>query len=60
MNELTGMLTAINALGEKINTLEDELRFSRYRAENLEAENAALKKKLDEVKSYIAPRMEGK
>lgn len=59
MDELTGMLTAINALGEKINTLEDELRFSGYRVENLEAENAALKKKLDEVKSYIV-RMEGK
>lgn len=59
MDELKGMLAAINTLGDKINALEEELRFSGYRVESLEIENAALKKKLDEVKSYI-DRMGGK
>lgn len=59
MDELKGMLAAINTLGDKINALEEELRFSGYRVESLEMENAALKKKLDEVKSYI-DRMGGK
>lgn len=59
MDELKGMLAAINTLGEKVNALEEELRFSGYRVESLEVENAALKKKLDEVKSYI-DRMGGK
>ena len=53
MEDMGGMLSAINALGEKINSLEDELRFSGYRVENLETENASLRKKLDEVKHYI-------
>lgn len=59
MDELKGMLAAINTLGDKINALEEELRFSGYKVESLEMENAALKKKLDEVKSYI-DRMGGK
>lgn len=59
MDEMKGMLSAINALGEKINALEEELRFAGYKAENLEAENAALKKRLGEVKCYI-DRMEAR
>lgn len=59
MDELKGMLSAINALGEKINALEEELRFAGYKAEDLEAENTALKKKLGEVKCYI-DRMEAR
>lgn len=53
MDDLKGMLGAIKTLGEKIQSLEEELRFSGYRIESLDVENAALKKKLDEVKSYI-------
>lgn len=67
MEQATGYLTAINALGEKINAMEDELKFARYRVENLEAEltqcketlaNAhalieAKEKKLEAVHNYI-------
>lgn len=57
MEEMKGLLTAINAMGEKINMLEDDLRFAGYKAENLEKENADLRKKLEEVRLYIS-RME--
>ena len=71
MEQTNGYLAAINALGEKINAMEDELKFAHYRVENLEAElkqcsdsltNAhalieAKEKKLEAVHNYIE-RME--
>lgn len=71
MEQMNGYLAAIKALGEKITSLEDELRFARIVNENREDElketkaalaeaNAAiehLSKKLEAVREYTE-RME--
>jgi hypothetical protein len=61
MEELKGLLIAINALGEKIDQLMTEVKVERYYKEEnkakvdaLEAENAKLNKMLESVHQYIA------
>lgn len=54
MDDLKGMLSAINALGEKINALEDDLRYAGYRVDNLVSENAKLTEENAKLKSTIA------
>lgn len=60
MEEMKGLLIAINALGEKIDQLMSEVRVERYykeenkaKADALEAENVKLKEMLSKVQHYI-------
>lgn len=67
MEENGNLLTAFNALGEKIERVESDLRFEKFARENaeaarekaleqcaiLEAENELLARKLDEVKEHL-------
>ena len=68
MEEMKGLATALNALGEKIIELERSVAYERYtkeenertllaRISNLESENEALHEKLNAVHNYIE-RME--
>ena len=61
MEEMKGIGTAINALGNTIANLEQELYYERLRRENAETrandlatENERLTKKLNAVESYIS------
>ena len=61
MEEMKGTAYAINALGNTIAQLEQDLYYERMRRENAEnrstqlaAENERLMKKLNAVESYIA------
>ena len=60
MEEMKGTAYAINALGNTIATLEQELYYERIRRENAEnrssqlaSENERLLKKLNDVETYI-------
>lgn len=60
MDDMKGMLNAINSLGEKINSLEADLRYAKYNNESLmEAnqklivENDMMRSKLHDVQAYI-------
>lgn len=52
MEEMNYVAAAISALGEKIDSLESELRMKRWNIRDLEAENKKLKDKLEELKRY--------
>lgn len=60
MEEMKGLLITINALGEKIDQLMNEVRVERYYKEEnkakvdaLEVENVKLKEMLSKVQHYI-------
>ena len=60
MEEMKGICTAINLLGERIAQLESDLRFERMmkedatkRVDTLMSENAKLRNMLDKVQDYI-------
>ncbi len=64
MEEMKGLVSAINALGEKITELERSVVYERYmkeegerRISELEKENNHLREKLNAVHTYIE-RME--
>ena len=61
MEEMKGTAYALNALGETIAQLEQDLYYERLRRENAEnrsndlaSENERLMKKLNEVEAYIS------
>lgn len=53
MDEMNYVATAISALGEKIDSLESDLRMKKWNIRDLEEENKKLKDKFEEVKQYI-------
>ena len=64
MEEMRGIALAINALGNTIANLEQELYYEQLRRENAEkrandltAENERLAQKLHAVEAYIAKEM---
>ena len=66
MEDKNAVLAALKALGEKIIALEEERdsqklfrEIAESKVAGLEAENAKLIHKLDEVRAYVA-KMEGK
>lgn len=52
MDEMNYVATAISALGEKIDSLESDLRMKKWNIRDLEAENKKLKDNLEELKRY--------
>lgn len=52
MDEMNYVSTAISVLGEKIDSLESDLRMKKLNIRDLEAENKKLKDKLEELKRY--------
>lgn len=52
MDEMNYVATAISVLGEKIDSLESDLRMKKWNIRDLEEENKKLKAKLDELKRY--------
>lgn len=58
MDEMNYVATAISVLGEKIDSLESDLRMKKWNIRDLEEENKKLKAKLEELKRY-ADGMEG-
>ena len=52
MDEMNYVATAISVLGEKIDSLESDLRMKKWNIRDLEAENKKLKDKLEELKRY--------
>lgn len=52
MDEMNYVATAIRVLGEKIDSLESDLRMKNWNISDLEAENKKLKDKIEELKRY--------
>ena len=53
MDEMNYVATAISVLGEKIDSLESDLRMKKWNIRDLEEENKKLKSKLDELKRNV-------
>ena len=58
MDEMNYVATAISVLGEKIDSLEADLRMKKWNIRDLEAENKKLKDKLEELKQAYTGKFE--